>query len=565
MMDDLPDTIERLGARLETLERRVYALEHPHAAAAQPPAQTSSAATAPAATTIQLPQAGGVFSVLGKAMLGIAGAYLLRAVAETNIAPQAVVATIAIIYAILWLIWAARTPSGVWFASATYACTSALILSPMLWELTLRFKVLPAPATAVALAAFSASAFALTWKQNHVPVLWIATFTASGLAVALSIASHQIVPFAAVLLLIVALSECGVAFNRWGNVRILAAAAADLAIWLLIYINSSPQNTRLDYPILSTPWLLAPGIALFLIFAAAVTFKTVLRRKSITVFETIQTTIAFLLASSSLLYFGPPASAAFLGILCLLLSAWGYAAAFTLFSGEKQPRNNAVFATWSAALFLAASVLCIPAPWISACLGTAAVVATIAGARTDRIALEFHGAAYLLAAAISSGLLIYLFQSLAGTLPGAPSWRVSFIAACAVLCFAATKSCPGESWKPQALYLLFAFVAAAAATALLVKGLASFITLWMQSGAHHLAFIRTLVLCAAALMLAFGGAFWHRLELTRVGYAALALVAIKLVLEDLPLGHLGYIAASIFLFALTLIAVPRAAHLRHRT
>jgi hypothetical protein len=32
-MDDLPETLERLTTRLETLERRVYVLEHPSEAA----------------------------------------------------------------------------------------------------------------------------------------------------------------------------------------------------------------------------------------------------------------------------------------------------------------------------------------------------------------------------------------------------------------------------------------------------------------------------------------------------------------------------------------------------
>ena len=41
--------------------------------------------------------------------------------------------------------------------------------------------------------------------------------------------------------------------------------------------------------------------------------------------------------------------------------------------------------------------------------------------------------------------------------------------------------------------------------ALLVQGLVALIALGMVPGAHHLAFIRTLTLCAAALALAFGG------------------------------------------------------------
>jgi predicted tellurium resistance membrane protein TerC len=60
----------------------------------------------------------------------------------------------------------------------------------------------------------------------------------------------------------------------------------------------------------------------------------------------------------------------------------------------------------------------------------------------------------------------------------------------------------------------------------------------------------------------FAGAHWRRVELTRLGYAAMVLVAIKLVAEDLRHGHLAYIAASIFLVALTLIAAPRLARTR---
>ncbi|MGB9407947.1 MAG: hypothetical protein WCA89_10440, partial [Terracidiphilus sp.] len=79
--------------------------------------------------------------------------------------------------------------------------------------------------------------------------------------------------------------------------------------------------------------------------------------------------------------------------------------------------------------------------------------------------------------------------------------------------------------------------------------------------AHPIAFIRTLALCALALALAFAGSRWRRIELTRIAYATLALVAAKLLFEDLRQGRLEFIAASIFLFAITLIAVPRLARM----
>ncbi len=128
------------------------------------------------------------------------------------------------------------------------------------------------------------------------------------------------------------------------------ALAADAAIWALLYIYSSPESTRADYPPLSSAALLAPGIGLFLIIGLSLIYRTVLKRKPITVFETIETMIAFLLAACSVIYFGPPASAMVLGIFCVVLSGAGYAGAFVYFDQSKERRNYLVFASWSAAL-----------------------------------------------------------------------------------------------------------------------------------------------------------------------------------------------------------------------
>jgi hypothetical protein len=67
-----------------------------------------------------------------------------------------------------------------------------------------------------------------------------------------------------------------------------------------------------------------------------------------------------------------------------------------------------------------------------------------------------------------------------------------------------------------------------------------------------------------ALALAFGGSRWHLSELIWVAYATLALVTTKLLLEDLRDGSPGSRAVSIFLYAVTLILVPRMASIEHR-
>ncbi len=561
-MDDLPGEITRLAARLEALEERIEALEHPGElpkAVAAPDSIPMQAAQADQASPFAL--AGGAFSVLGMAMLGIAGAYLLRAVAESTSLPKLGVAAIAIAYAIFWLVWAARAQAGAWFAGATYACTSALILAPLLWELTLRFKVLPAAAAAGVIGAFVCAASALAWKRNLESIAWVANATAAPLALALSIATHEFLPFIAALLAMVLLSDYAAIRNRWLGVRLLAAAAADVTIWALIFIYSSPQSTRLDYPPLGTAALLAPGFALFLLCAAGAATRTAVLRQRIEVFEIIQTTIAFLLAAFGLLSLEARGGATALGILCLVLSAAGYAAAFAVFDRIPERRNYRVFTAWSAALFLAGCVLCLPPPWSAASLGMAAVAAAFMGARLKSPALELHGVVYLVGASVASGMFQYAFGALAGTLPGAPSVSFGLAFASAVLCYAAAKAGHGERWTTQVFSIVSATLAVCAAAALAVEGLMSVLAWSVNPGQHHLAFIRTLTICAGALALAFGGAHGRRMELTRIGYALLALVAVKLVFEDLRLGHLGFIAGSIFLFAVTLIALPRIARM----
>ncbi|MDR3753181.1 MAG: hypothetical protein P4K93_07140 [Terracidiphilus sp.] len=567
MMNDLPDEFERLRNRLEALERRVDTLEHPLAADwPHPLAEVESALVAASAAVEPPAQPGNLFPVLGKALLGIAGAYVLRAVEETSAFPRLIVAAAGIAYAFLWLVWAARLRGGPRSTSSIYAGTSALILAPMLWELTLRFNVLPAAAAAVVVCVFGLTAFALAafTPRDLKPVVRVACAAAAALALALAIASHVLLPFIVVLLILGAVCEFVPGCDRVPEVCALVALAADAAIWILIYVYFAGQTGHEGYPALSRGALLAPGIAVFALYAASVGVKTVLRARPIAVFAIIQAVLAFLLASVSLADFGQPAGLAILGVACLALSPVCYVMVFTVFARAPDRRNTTVFAGWGAALLLAGSFLCLPPVILIPLLGAAALAAMGLSRRERWTVFEFYGMLFLLAAAAASGLLTFLASALVGTPSGAPAVGVWLIAMCAVLCYALVQQREAERWIPQALRLGFAALAAGAVTALLVDGLIALVSLRVMPAAHHLALIRTVTLCAAALALVSGGAHRQRRELTRLGYAAIALVAVKLITEDLRHGHLAYIAAAIFLLAFTLIAAPRVARARQK-
>jgi hypothetical protein len=559
-MNDLPVTLDQLTARLGTLEKRVYVLEHPTDASKTAVMMDAAGPTTPQTEEgLSSAQTAGLFSVLGKAMLGIAGAYVLRAIAESTSLPKSAVAAIAISYALMWLVWAVRLQTDAWIPSAIYAGTSALILAPMLWELTLSFKVLSPAAAAAILAAFVLAASALAWKRDLTPVFSIANLAAAVAAQALAIATRELTPFLAVLLLMALVCEYSAEHNHARRVRPFVAAAADLAVWVSIFIYSGPPTARADYPVLGTPALIVPACALFLIYAASIAIRTTLLGQNITVFEILQATISFALAAFSVLSFTPQFGSIGLGLVCLLLSAACYAMVLTVARGLAAGRNYQVYAAWGAALFLAGSVLCLPAFELALCLGLAAIASTVLGVRFNRLTLQVHGLLLLASAAVASGLLGYAFHSLAGTLPITLAPGACVVASCALVCYAAGKPVPAETRMRQSLRLIPAALAVCALAALLVQLLLNLVALRMVPDVYHVAFIRTLSVCAVALALAFAGARWRRPELTRIAYAALVFVAAKLIFEDLRHGHLEFIAASIFLFAISLIAVPRLA------
>ena len=559
-MHDLPDEIERLEKRMEGLERRVQQLEHPLEARWPSPSPEPEVGAAPTAEPAPKAPAGNMFPVLGKAMLGVAGAYVLRAIEESSSLPRLAVAVAGIAYAFAWLVWAVRVRGGPRFTSTIYAGTSVLILAPMVWELTLHFKVLIPSIAAAVVCAFALAAIGLA--HDRLPVLRTVCIAAAGLALALAIASHVLLPIVGALLVLATVCEFAPWMESLPEVRALVALAADAAIWILIYVYFGPQSAGEDYPPLARTVLLAPGVAIFLLFVASVGWQTLAKGRKISAFATVQTTIAFLLAAVSVADFGPQGSVVILGALCLALSVAVYSAVFTVFDRATEPRNAAVFAAWGAMLLVVGSFLCLPSLAITTLLGTVAIAATLIGSRANRIAFQFYGMVFLLVGAAESGLPGFLISSLAGTPQGAPSASIWLIAGSTILCYAAALPRTGESRLLQTLHLGFAALAAAAVTALLAQGITGLAALRIQPAAHHLAFIRTLTLCIVALALAFAGARLKRIELTRLGSAALALVAIKLVAEDLRHGHLAYIAASIFLVALTLIAAPRLARAR---
>ena len=246
--DRIASDTELLSERVRELERRVSVLENMPTRTI-PSLTVSARVEAPKSSAPQTLRAfpgasvpTGTLPLFGKAVLGISGAYLLRAVAESGALPQWPILIFAIGYAYLWLVWAVRTRTTNTLASVTYAITATTILCPLLWESTVRFQILWPPFTAAVLVAFPMLAWALAWREDLQAIPWVTTVAAVATALALSIATRDLFPFTAGLLVLALVAEA-IDFRHRLSIRVVPAVAADFALWLLIYVMTLPEES----------------------------------------------------------------------------------------------------------------------------------------------------------------------------------------------------------------------------------------------------------------------------------------------------------------------------------
>ena len=555
-MNESPGTIELLSIRVDELEKRVRALEHPsEATTATPAAEETSVQASSAHSALET---GKVFPIIGRAMLGIAGAYVLRAIAEAGVLPKLMVPAFAVSYAFGWLVWSTRTSNSL--ARAVYAATSALLLASILWENTLAFHVFAPVVSAGLLAAFLTLAAVLGMRDGMVQSMSIALSIAALITASMAFATHQVLPFVIALLIAVCVAELARTGDSPQPVWPLIVLVTDIVVWGSTFIYSGPQDTRASYPALSAISLIAPASTLFAAGSTAVAVRVMAHKCRISLFEVVQVVIAFSLAANALLDFAPQHGPLVLGLFSLMLSTGTYVCALRYLSSRKERRTFRAFGAWSAALLIAGSLWALPMQGASILLAVAAFAATYLAGRMEPTVLQVHGAAFLVVAAVIAGLPQYLYACLAATPPDHPSLGVLIVSICAAATFAVARF-PTENLWQRVRHLVLSFVAICAIAALVVHGVLAGAAALIVLQVHHTAFLRTLTICAIALTIAFVGSRCSRSELIHLAYAALAFVGVKLLLDDLRHGHMEFIAASIALFAFTLMIVPRLVRL----
>jgi len=551
--------------RLEELERRVAALEK---------LEAGSASTEVANILGVIPKekekkagATSAVPVLGKAVLAIAGAYLLRAMAESGVAPRWLMLTIGIAYAGLWVVWSARSHGKSHFASETYALSAAAILAPLLWEGTVRFGTMSAAVAAAVLLGYVALSLGLGWKEKLEAIPWVAVVVAVGTAIGLVIATHELRALTIGLLATATCVEVATWSGRWEGLRVVTGLGVFFGMGLIAVVMTSRERVPESYRAVSAGEVVALCVAMVLIYGISVAVRGVGLGRRWTFTEVLEAAAAVGLGTWASLRVAP-GGAVLWGSAFLLMSFVFYWAALQRFAQPEESdgtsaRENVsntrwdrrVSANFAAGLMLLASYLLFSGDWQVLLLSAAAVAAVVVFTRTGYLSLGIHGTFYLLAAGIRCGLFGYAGRALAGTVPGWPEWGFWVTAVAGLACYLLGSRASGAGWRARALWVVPAAVVACALAGALVAGIVG-IGVGVLS-ASRLSMVRTIVTCVMALGLGYAGSRWNRVELGWVAYGAIGLGALKLVVEDLRFGNAGTLVVSLLSYGLILILLPR--------
>ena len=496
-----------------------------------------------------------LFPIAGRALLGLAGAYLLRSLAEGGTISPVAGAAAGILYAMAWLVWAARTPAARWLEAAVHSLTAVLILSPLLWEATTKFHTISSWTASAMLMVFGTFGLTVSWRKNLLIVATIATLAVLGTSGALLLATHDLPPFTTVLLEMAAAVETSACLNHWLSERWLAAAAADLSVLLAMELVTGERGLPEVYAPIADSWLICALVALLAIYLISTIVRTLMRGFTFTGFEIAQSVVAFAIVLDGGLRLSTtdPRLAPAIGTLVLIAAAACYVVSFLILDRQASPRNFYTYSTFAIVLVLVGSRILLGANASFAWYALAAA-SSAAGWYDGRMTLALHAAGFLLLALITSGAVQDAGTLLLGAPPelgvGHPALWIGGLVA--ILCYVLTR----RDFTAARLVLAAASTGLCAGIAAGCLTVVYHQTFGAEASHAYCATLRTTVPAALALLLAWAASRWKYPEFSRLIYPVMILGAYRLCTQDLHEQKTA-LFLSLLVYGATLTSLPR--------
>lgn len=550
--------IDELRSRIETIERRL-GIE------AQPASATTDSVpvAASGSSAVLLDSPGDYFPLVGKSLMGVALAYLLRALTENAMLPHAAGVALGLVYALGWMVWAARTEATQTLTIGLRALTSALVLVPLLWEATLRFHALSAWAAASILAFFSIFGLAISWRKDLTSVAWVTSLAGLVACAVLALQSRDLLPYTVALIAMAAAVEVSACLEHYLGERWIVALMADLAVLLMLAVATRGGAAE-SYVVVNRWVLLSLQILLLAIYLGSTFIRTLARARGITAFEIAQCVAAFLIATMGAVRLagGDPVAVMIIGGICAAAAVSCYLVSFAFLTRQAESnRNFYTYAAFGLALALAGSWLLLNGVFLVVAWTALAIVFSNFGSRASRTTLQFHAVVYSLLAMVFSGAVSsanhrYLFATSHAqhSLPGLEVWIATAGAGvCYYLLTSRLETVRNTIAFPLAASVFWGIAGIAGALSSLVCRA----TLDRPGVADLCATILTLVLVALCLAAAYSAQRAHRRELVWIAVILAVVAAYKLVVQDLSHAPAFGVVLSLLAYGCALSLLPR--------
>jgi hypothetical protein len=564
--------LERLRCTVSEHEKRLAGLE---AGAVSPPVSppTGAAAAEALAWEKESEPDGGEFTGsffggewthglparFGRLLVILGGAFMLRALTESETVGLKVGVGMGLAYALAWSALAERAGRAGRKADATfYGLATTIVAFPLLIEATLRMKVFPPVPAAVALLASGLLVLGVSWMHRLGALAWIATLATTATGVALLFSTHSLPPFAAALFVAAAVSLAISYDHEWYFLRWPAALVLDaLAIIGMFVVGSK------EYAWLARGQLALVQVLLTVMYLGILGMRTLVLGRPMREFGIVQSLLVLAVGFEGAQYvLGPdspwaplfPVSALVVGLCC-------YAVSFLRL--ERTPGQHVNFSwytTLGTILLVLSLARMLPLPVAGLAWAAAAACAAQLGRLPARAALRWSSALLGLAGAAGSGVAVgtayaFLVEDVAAWPTfGAMAWLTMALVLLAwtALRWREQPQDDTTQWTLPAMALLVVWALGLGA------GIVTLAAPMVATGsAGSLAVLRTAVLVLAALLLA---ALWRLrpcAELRWMVYTVLGLVACKIAVQDMPRGTPLTICFSLVLFGGGMIVAPR--------
>ncbi len=512
-------------------------------------------------------EGGGSLALLGRTLIVLGGAFLFRALTESGAVPVILGIALGLLYALVWLVFADRAAvRGRHLSAGFHGAAFVMIASPLTWEAASRFHVLSAEGAAAALVVVTALALGLAWHRRLRAVAWLASLGAVLASWALMGSVEPILPAVLVLVLVRTADDWLAALTDWWALPWVSAGLVDLTVAFVVMRALFGEETvgRRELAVL---------LALFILGAGSVAVRAFEPAWRARRFELAQAAMATLIGYGSALRLVRelPGAPLALGLGSLVVAAACLALGLGLL-GKRPARRHAffLFGALGLVLVLGGTALVLPAPGRSFLWAALAVATVWLASRRDSVTLGFHAGIYLLAAAVSSGLLVAASYGLWA--PASTAWPPVVPVAWLVLAVAVVATSfelPATSpyWGPATAVpgLVLLAVTVWLVAGALLRVVAPAVAGEPGAGATPalVAGVRTLVLAAAAMLLAVASHLRRFRTARWLVFAVLVAGGVKLAIEDFRVAGAAELFVALALYGGALIAAPRLARHHH--